>query len=68
MLFEEYMENIEKQTEEKNHLLSHYSIIIIVYYMLEVKTLLFFCVSTYIKKQNFQDLILSSNNLTWIFP
>lgn len=58
MLIEENMENIEKQTR-KNHLLSHYSTIIIVYYMLENTTHLFFCVFAYCKKQNFQDLTLS---------
>lgn len=60
-------ENIEKQTG-KNHLLSHYSTMIIVYFMLDNKTHLFFCVSAYIKKQNFQDLTLSSYNKTWISP
>lgn len=69
MLIEENMENIEKQTR-KNHLLSHYSTMIIVYLfiMLENTTHLFFCASAYSKKQNFQDLSFSSYNKTWIFP
>lgn len=66
MLTEENMENTKKQIEERDQLLSHYSIMIIVYYMLKP-----ICFSMYLlmlKRETSRILFYKSSNIIWIFP